>query len=96
MASETDIYKRVESTPASITTKKTTPDKIMFISCRRRKSKTKSQMEALPIAITGAEKENMEPESESVIIIPGPPPTEEQVLSQVMSKARQNRLKILK
>ena len=53
-------------------------------------------MEALPITITGAEKENMEPESESVIIIPGPPPTEEQVLSQVMSKARQNRLKITK
>ena len=50
-------------------------------------------MEALPI-ISGAEQqENREQPvgAESVIVVQGPPPTEEQVISQVMTKARQNR-----
>ena len=52
-------------------------------------------MEALPI-ISGAEQqENREQPvgAESVIVVQGPPPTEEQVISQVMTKARQNRSK---
>ena len=49
-------------------------------------------MDALPGA-SGAEKENREPPAaESIIVVPAPS-TEEQVITQVMTKARQNRSK---
>ena len=49
-------------------------------------------MDALPGA-SGAEKENREPAAaESIIVVPAPS-TEEQVITQVMTKARQNRSK---
>ena len=52
-------------------------------------------MEALPIIPGAEQQENREQPvgAESVIVVQGPPPTEEQVLSQVMTKARQNRSK---